>query len=51
MPSIVVGIFAYAVLVRPMHSFSALAGGFALGIIMIPLVTRTTEGDGAAGAQ
>ncbi|HEY2107714.1 MAG TPA: phosphate ABC transporter permease PstA [Candidatus Binataceae bacterium] len=43
MPSIVVGIFAYAVLVRPMHSFSALAGGFALGIIMIPLVTRTTE--------
>jgi phosphate transport system permease protein len=43
MPSIVVGIFAYAVVVRPMHSFSALAGGFALGIIMIPLVTRTTE--------
>jgi phosphate transport system permease protein len=43
MPSIVVGIFAYAVIVRPMHSFSALAGGFALGIIMIPLVTRTTE--------
>lgn len=43
MPSIVVGIFAYAVLVRPMHGFSALAGGFALGIIMIPLVTRTTE--------
>jgi phosphate transport system permease protein len=43
MPSIVVGIFAYAVIVRPMHGFSALAGGFALGIIMIPLVTRTTE--------
>jgi phosphate transport system permease protein len=43
MPSIVVGIFAYAVLVRPMGGFSALAGGFALGIIMIPLVTRTTE--------
>jgi phosphate transport system permease protein len=43
MPSIVVGIFAYAVVVRPMHGFSALAGGFALGIIMIPLVTRTTE--------
>jgi phosphate transport system permease protein len=43
MPSIVVGIFAYAVVVRPMHGFSALAGGFALGIIMIPLITRTTE--------
>jgi phosphate transport system permease protein len=43
MPSIVVGIFAYAVVVRPLHSFSALAGGFALGIIMIPLVCRTTE--------
>ncbi len=43
MPSIVVGIFAYAVLVRPMRGFSALAGGFALGIIMIPLVMRTTE--------
>ncbi|HEV3114999.1 MAG TPA: phosphate ABC transporter permease PstA [Candidatus Binataceae bacterium] len=43
MPSIVVGIFAYAVMVRPMHGFSALAGGFALGIIMIPLITRTTE--------
>jgi phosphate transport system permease protein len=43
MPSIVIGIFAYAVIVRPMHGFSALAGGFALGIIMIPLVTRTTE--------
>jgi phosphate transport system permease protein len=42
-PSIVIGIFAYAVLVRPMHSFSAAAGAFALGMIMIPLVTRTTE--------
>jgi phosphate transport system permease protein len=42
-PSIVVGIFAYAVVVRPMHGFSALAGSFALAIIMIPLVTRTTE--------
>ncbi len=43
MPSIVIGIFAYAVVVRPMGGFSALAGGFALGLIMIPLVTRTTE--------
>jgi phosphate transport system permease protein len=42
-PSIVIGIFAYAVLVRPMHSFSAAAGAFALGLIMIPLITRTTE--------
>jgi phosphate transport system permease protein len=42
-PSIVIGIFAYAIIVRPMHSFSAMAGGFALGVIMIPLVTRTTE--------
>jgi len=42
-PSIVIGIFAYAVVVRPMHGFSALAGSFALAVIMIPLVTRTTE--------
>jgi phosphate transport system permease protein len=42
-PSIVVGIFAYAVLVRPTGGFSALAGAFALAVIMIPLVTRTTE--------
>lgn len=42
-PSIVVGIFAYAVVVRPMGGFSALAGAVALAIIMMPLVTRTTE--------
>lgn len=42
-PSIVIGIFAYAVVVLPMHGFSALAGGFALGIMMLPLVMRTTE--------
>jgi phosphate transport system permease protein len=42
-PSIVIGIFAYAVVVRPMGGFSALAGAFALAVIMIPLVTRTTE--------
>ena len=34
---------AFIVVVLPMHRFSALAGGFALGIIMIPLITRTTE--------
>jgi phosphate transport system permease protein len=42
-PSIVVGIFAYAVVVRPMGGFSTIAGAFALAVIMIPLVTRTTE--------
>ena len=42
-PSIVIGIFAYAVVVLPVQHFSALAGGFALGLLMIPLVTRTTE--------
>ena len=42
-PSIVVGIFAYTMVVLPMRSFSALAGGFALAIIMIPTVTRATE--------
>jgi len=42
-PSIVVGVFAYAIAVRPMHSYSALAGGIALGIIMIPVVARTAE--------
>ena len=42
-PSIVVGIFAYAVIVRPFGGFSTLAGAVALAAIMIPLVTRTTE--------
>lgn len=42
-PSIVIGIFAYAVVVRPMGGFSALSGSVALAAIMIPLVTRTTE--------
>ncbi len=42
-PSIVTGIVAYALIVRPMHNFSALAGGVALGFMMIPIVTRTTE--------
>ncbi|HUO06093.1 MAG TPA: phosphate ABC transporter permease PstA [Candidatus Binataceae bacterium] len=43
LPSIVVGIFAYAVVVRPFGGFSALAGSVALAVIMVPLVTRTTE--------
>jgi phosphate transport system permease protein len=43
LPSIVMGIFAWQLLVRPIGHFSALAGGIALGAMMIPLVTRTTE--------
>jgi phosphate transport system permease protein len=43
LPSIVMGIFAWQFLVRPMGKFTALAGGIALGAMMIPLVTRTTE--------
>src|SRR6201987_3083151 len=42
-PSIVVGIFAYAVIVRPFGGFSTLAGSVALAAIMIQLVTRTNE--------
>jgi phosphate transport system permease protein len=42
-PSIVVGIFAYAVAVLPFKRFTAMAGGLALGIMMIPLIIRTTE--------
>ena len=43
MPSIVMGIFAWHFLVKPIGHFSALAGGVALGAMMIPLVTRATE--------
>ncbi len=42
-PSIVVGAFVYAILVRPLHHFSGWAGAVALAIIMIPVVLRTTE--------
>ena len=42
-PSIVVGVVAYTLIVVPMKHFSALAGGVALGILMIPTITRTTE--------
>jgi phosphate transport system permease protein len=42
-PSIVVGMFAYAILVRPLHSYSALSAGVALAIIMVPVVARTAE--------
>jgi len=42
-PSIVVGVFVYSLIVLSMRRFSALAGGVALGILMLPTVTRTTE--------
>jgi len=42
-PSIVIGIFAYAVVVLPFKHFSTLAGGFALGVMMIPITLRSTE--------
>jgi phosphate transport system permease protein len=42
-PSIVVGLFIYEVVVRPMGHFSGLAGALALAVIVIPVVVRTTE--------
>ncbi len=42
-PSIVIGVFAYGVAVLPFKQFSGLAGGLALGIMMIPIIARTTE--------
>jgi phosphate transport system permease protein len=43
LPSIVVGIFAYALLVEPFKKFSAHAGAFALAILLLPVIARTTE--------
>jgi phosphate transport system permease protein len=42
-PTIVIGIFVYAIFVRPFYGFSTMSGAIALAIIMIPLVTRTAE--------
>src|SRR5437867_2484075 len=42
-PSIVIGIFTYGILVLPVKRFSAIAGGVALGLLLLPLVLRTTE--------
>lgn len=42
-PSVIVGVFAYGVLVVTTKQFSAYAGGFALGVIMIPIISLTTE--------
>ena len=42
-PSIVIGVFVYGIAVLPFRQFTALAGGVALGVMMIPLIMRTTE--------
>lgn len=42
-PSIVIGVFVYGIAVLPFKQFSALAGGLALGIMMVPIIARTTE--------
>jgi len=42
-PSIVIGLFSYAVIVKPMGHYSALAGGFAMAFLMLPTIIRTTE--------
>ena len=42
-PSIVIGIFAYTLVVHPFNHFSTYAGGFALGLMMIPITLRSTE--------
>src|ERR1700682_1135270 len=42
-PSIVIGIFAYSLVVHPFKQYSTLAGGFALGLMMIPIPLRSTE--------
>jgi phosphate transport system permease protein len=42
-PSIVIGVFVYAIVVLPVKQFSALAGGVALGVMMIPIIARNTE--------
>ncbi len=42
-PSIVIGIFVYAIAVLPFKTFNGFAGGLALGIMMIPIIARTTE--------
>ncbi len=42
-PSIVIGVVAYVLIVQRTHQFSALAGSVALAVLMIPVITRTTE--------
>ncbi len=43
-PSIAIGLFAYALIVVPTHHYSGYSGSFALAILMLPIVIRTTEG-------
>jgi phosphate transport system permease protein len=43
MPSIIVGVFAYSLVVMPLGHFSGYAGALALAILMLPVITRTTE--------
>jgi phosphate transport system permease protein len=43
MPSIIVGVFAYSLVVLPLGHFSGYAGALALAILMLPVITRTTE--------
>jgi phosphate transport system permease protein len=43
LPSIIVGLFVYAAIVVPMKSFSAYAGATALGVLMLPIVVKTTD--------
>jgi len=42
-PSIIVGLFVYVIIVKPMHHFSGWAGAIALGIIALPIIVRTTQ--------
>jgi phosphate transport system permease protein len=42
-PSIIVGIFTYALIVMPFRTFSSFAGGVALSIIMLPIIVKSTE--------
>ncbi len=42
-PSIVIGVFVYVILVKPLKTFSTLAGAVALGVLMVPTIARTTE--------
>jgi phosphate transport system permease protein len=43
-PSIAIGLFAYALVVAPLHHFSALSASVALAVLMLPIVVRTSEG-------
>ncbi|HEY5411983.1 MAG TPA: phosphate ABC transporter permease PstA [Caulobacteraceae bacterium] len=42
-PSILIGLFVYEIMVKPLHGFSAIAGGAALALVAVPVITRATE--------